>query len=109
MECSVLQPPGSKDFVVGAGVIYDARGIVMTNYHVIEPIMKAARGPGLLRGGRLSVRFADGRERDAKVLLAGQVWEHLEAQYPHAIGPINPHNAEIEELFGEEVYISTLI
>lgn len=70
--CLLWGAPGSKDFVVGAGVIYDARGIVMTNYHVIEPMLRSPSGPGHLRGGKLTARFADGRERAARVLLASQ-------------------------------------
>ena len=68
--CLLWGPPGNKDYVAGAGVIYDARGIVLTNYHVIEPMLRSTQGAGHLRGGRLMARFADGREREARVLMA---------------------------------------
>ena len=38
----------------------------------------------------------------ANALLAEQLWQHLEAHYPQALGQTNPHNAEIERLFGEQ-------
>jgi len=38
----------------------------------------------------------------ANALLAEQLWQHLEAHYPQALGPTNPHNAEIERLFGAQ-------
>lgn len=38
----------------------------------------------------------------ANALLAEQLWLHLEANYPHALGQTNPHNAEIERLFGDQ-------
>ena len=34
----------------------------------------------------------------ANALLAEQLWQHLEAHYPQALGQTNPHNAEIERL-----------
>jgi hypothetical protein len=37
-----------------------------------------------------------------QALFAQQVWDHLEAHYPHALGPVNPHNTEIELLFGDQ-------
>ena len=38
----------------------------------------------------------------ANELLADQVWTFLEARYPHAIGALNPHNAEIMARFGDQ-------
>jgi S1-C subfamily serine protease len=70
--CLSWHLPGSKDFQVGAGVIYDERGIVLTNYHVIEPMLRASSGSGRRRGGELTAQFADGRQRSAQVLLASQ-------------------------------------
>jgi S1-C subfamily serine protease len=54
---------------VGAGVVYDASGTLLTNYHVIEPLLRAARVLGD-SGGALTVRFVDGRVRSAKILAA---------------------------------------
>ncbi|PRQ05706.1 Periplasmic serine endoprotease DegP precursor [Enhygromyxa salina] len=55
----------------GAGVVYDASGTLLTNYHVIEPVLRARLqlgDPGAVASIR--VRFVDGRERSAKVLAA---------------------------------------
>lgn len=53
----------------GAGVVYDASGTLLTNYHVIAPVLRASRVLGD-SGGALTVRFVDGRERSAKILAA---------------------------------------
>jgi S1-C subfamily serine protease len=55
--------------VAGAGVVYDASGTLLTNYHVIAPILRASRVLGD-SGGALTVRFVDGRVRAAKILAA---------------------------------------
>eukprot|EP00937_MAST-01D_sp_MAST-1D-sp2_P005589 g5589.t1 len=34
--------------------------------------------------------------------LAQSLWSYLEDNYPEALGAVNPHNAEIERLFGEQ-------
>lgn len=54
----------------GAGVVYDASGTLLTNYHVIAPILRASRVLGESTAGALTVRFVDGRERSAKILAA---------------------------------------
>jgi S1-C subfamily serine protease len=53
----------------GAGVVYDASGTLLTNYHVIAPILRASLMLGD-SGAALTVRFVDGRERSAKILAA---------------------------------------
>lgn len=55
----------------GAGVIYDESGTLLTNYHVIEPIVRASLmlGDSGAAAG-LVVRFVDGRERSATILAA---------------------------------------
>lgn len=35
-------------------------------------------------------------------LLAETIWKHLETKFPQALGDVNPHNAEIEKLFGDQ-------
>lgn len=35
-------------------------------------------------------------------LLSDAVWRHLETKFPSAIGDVNPHNDEIEALFGDQ-------
>jgi len=35
-------------------------------------------------------------------LLAEKIWDHLETNFPAAIGEVNPHNSEIESLFGDQ-------
>jgi S1-C subfamily serine protease len=55
---------------VGAGVVYDTSGTLLTNYHVIAPILRASRVLGDSSNGALTVRFVDGRERSAKILAA---------------------------------------
>jgi S1-C subfamily serine protease len=58
----------------GSGVVYDTSGTLLTNYHVIEPIL-GGRGGQLVLGdaaavAAISVRFVDGRVRAAEVLAA---------------------------------------
>lgn len=57
--------------VRGAGVVYDESGTLLTNYHVIEPVLRAQH----LLGGSdtvipLTARFVDGRERAARIIAA---------------------------------------
>ncbi len=69
--CLSFDPDGNEPSFAGAGVIYDESGLVLTNHHVVEPMLRQ-RGGSLTRlgsGGRLSARFMDGRVRDATVLL----------------------------------------
>ncbi len=57
----------------GAGVVYDERGLVLTNYHVIEPVLQARSVLGSAQPGErllVSARFEDGREREAEILAA---------------------------------------
>ncbi|MFO7566600.1 MAG: trypsin-like peptidase domain-containing protein [Enhygromyxa sp.] len=57
--------------VRGAGVVYDSSGLLLTNYHVIEPFLRAQQVFGAAEVGvSLTARFVDGRERVAKVLAA---------------------------------------
>ncbi|PRQ07212.1 S1C family serine protease [Enhygromyxa salina] len=58
----------------GSGVVYDTNGMLLTNYHVIEPVL-GGRGGLLVLGDAaaakaISVRFGDGRVRSATVLAA---------------------------------------
>ncbi|MCL6450479.1 MAG: trypsin-like peptidase domain-containing protein [Acetobacteraceae bacterium] len=43
----------------GTGVVFDAAGLIVTNFHVVE---------GAVRGGRLQVSLADGRRLDGTVV-----------------------------------------
>ncbi len=71
---------GTRDTVVsvaiagkinGAGVVYEDDGLVLTNYHVIEPILRALPVFGAESERPIvRARFADGRERDAEVVAA---------------------------------------
>jgi S1-C subfamily serine protease len=56
--------------VRGAGVVYDESGSLLTNYHVIEPVLRAQQLLGEGDGVVLTARFADGRERAARVIAA---------------------------------------
>lgn len=57
--------------VRGAGVVYDASGSLLTNYHVIEPVLRAQQVLGIGEVGlELTARFVDGRERAVRVLAA---------------------------------------
>lgn len=56
--------------VRGSGVVYDAGGLVLTNYHVIEPMLQAQGFGGVTRVTSATARFADGRGRPAKVVAA---------------------------------------
>src|SRR5690606_26823850 len=69
--CLSFAPRGGKESFAGAGVIYDQRGLVLTNHHVIEPMLRSspdslARSGG---GGQLTARFVDGRVSEATVLF----------------------------------------
>lgn len=55
----------------GAGVVYEDDGLVLTNYHVIEPILRALPVFGAESERPIvRARFADGRERNAEVVAA---------------------------------------
>ena len=60
--------------IAGAGVIFDARGLVFTNYHVVEPLLRSTS----LRQSTatLTVRFDNGRELPARV-VAGDASEDV--------------------------------
>eukprot|EP00049_Salpingoeca_infusionum_P003096 m.63437 g.63437 ORF g.63437 m.63437 type:complete len:322 (-) comp11949_c0_seq2:272-1237(-) len=38
----------------------------------------------------------------AQPLITDQFWQYLEANYSHLIPPVNPNNAKIEEIFGDQ-------
>lgn len=54
----------------GAGVVYDEDGTLLTNYHVIEPALRASALLAEAAASSITVRFVDGRERGARVLAA---------------------------------------
>lgn len=57
--------------VNGAGVVYEDDGLILTNYHVIEPVLRALPVFGAeAERPIVRARFADGRERDAEVVAA---------------------------------------
>jgi S1-C subfamily serine protease len=56
--------------VRGAGVVYDEAGLLLTNYHVIEPVLRAQLVFGDEAAGSLTARFVDGRERGARIVAA---------------------------------------
>jgi serine protease Do len=60
---SVVQVRSGGSRGVGAGVIWDKNGLVLTNYHVV------ARGR---RGGKVRVVLRDGRRFDAEVVKRGR-------------------------------------
>ncbi len=55
----------------GAGVVYDADGHMLTNYHVVAPAIDAVTGPwGDRRVPQVVARFSDGRERVAELVTS---------------------------------------
>lgn len=62
----------STGSTLGAGVIVDPLGIVVTNYHVIADALHGPQGgrPGTPRSPTVIARFEDGRELPAAVLVA---------------------------------------
>ena len=54
-----IQTQGASSGGTGSGVIYDAQGDIVTNYHVIASV---------LSGGQIQVTLADGRLYSAKVI-----------------------------------------
>lgn len=57
-----------------------------------------------MRSARVISRPVDGfhPSQSGHMLLAKNVWEVLEADYPDLLGPINPNNAEITKIFGDQ-------
>ena len=37
-----------------------------------------------------------------QVLTAASLWETLEKEAPEVLGDVNPHNQEIQDLFGDQ-------
>ncbi len=60
------------DGVSGAGVIFDERGLVFTNYHVIEPMLRASMlgTGGVRRPAKVVARFPNGRELPGLIVAA---------------------------------------
>jgi S1-C subfamily serine protease len=57
--------------VRGAGVVYEDSGSLLTNYHVIEPVLRAQATLGDADTSvSLTARFVDGRERAVRVIAA---------------------------------------
>ena len=40
--------------------------------------------------------------QNAQPLITDQFWKYLEKEHPDIIPPVNPHNAEIERIFGDQ-------
>jgi len=38
----------------------------------------------------------------ASILLADAIWNYVEKNWPQLLGPVNPHNTEIEKMFGNQ-------
>ena len=55
-----IQTQGASSGGTGSGVIYDAQGDIVTNYHVIAAAVQS--------GGKIQVTLADGRIYDAEVV-----------------------------------------
>ena len=57
--------------LLGAGVIVDPSGLLLTNFHVVAPLLRDARRVGLDRAqaSPITVRFANGRELPAALLV----------------------------------------
>ncbi|MCA9708556.1 MAG: trypsin-like peptidase domain-containing protein [Myxococcales bacterium] len=60
---------------LGAGVIVDPQGLVVTNYHVIADALEVPRrlGPDTPSTPSVTARFEDGRELPATILVADSV------------------------------------
>ena len=54
--------------VRGAGVVLSDKGLLLTNYHVIEPVLGAQLSSVEAGAGWLTARYANGRARAAKVV-----------------------------------------
>lgn len=55
----------------GAGVVYDQDGaLLLTNHHVIEPVLRARALFGAGPATQITARFADGRARRARIIAA---------------------------------------
>lgn len=37
-----------------------------------------------------------------QALTAAAIWENLEKMFPDALGPVNPNNAKIKSMFGNQ-------
>lgn len=61
------------DDLSGSGVVFDASGLVFTNFHVVAAAVPRggfARTPGEQGGPRITARFANGRELAAEIVVA---------------------------------------
>jgi len=38
----------------------------------------------------------------AQPLIAAELWKQMETKFPHVLGPVNPKNSIIRELFGDQ-------
>ncbi len=63
---------GSDSSDIGAGVIYDASGHIVTNYHVISAASSSAVSGASSSSGSIQVTLADGRVYDASVVGSDQ-------------------------------------
>ncbi|TPV95595.1 MAG: hypothetical protein B7733_09105 [Myxococcales bacterium FL481] len=57
------------DQIQGAGVVHDSAGTVLTNYHVVESMLRPLPLTSEDDGNLLIVRFANGRELPARVVI----------------------------------------
>ncbi len=72
----------------------------------IRPGLDDAFAPYVQAGGDLAdlIEPSDGfhPSQIGNELLAAHVWKEMLAKYPQAVGAVNPHNAEIRALFGDQ-------
>ncbi|MEM1165520.1 MAG: trypsin-like peptidase domain-containing protein [Planctomycetota bacterium] len=52
----------------GSGFVWDNRGHIVTNYHVVEPIFDRTRDGRRVPDGRVIVQLHDGREYEAEIV-----------------------------------------
>jgi acyloxyacyl hydrolase len=74
--------------------------------HYVRPDFKAIVDEWVTLGGILrdSIEPVDGfhPSQVGQQIMAEWLWTWLEKEHPDALGPVNPHNADIEKLFGDQ-------
>ncbi len=69
-------------------------------YELIEPVDGYVRDDHDSRHTQARLRFHPGQIANA--LIADWLWRRLELDHPSFIGAVNPNNALIERLFGDQ-------
>ncbi|MEE9382138.1 MAG: trypsin-like peptidase domain-containing protein [Nannocystaceae bacterium] len=98
----------AHDRLQGAGVVYDPSGTILTNYHVVAPILSASRSSTNGDATAIMVRFGDGRELPARVVITSSEEDvavlKLHSSDPAEIFPYSHVGSSDKLAVGEHVF-----